>query len=339
MERGKLSQFTRSYEWWDHKTPQILSVAYAAALLGHAPLTILLGNAFPIIFGSLVLIAIYASIINDLTDLEIDIACGKSNMMQRLSPTTRIALTMASLSLILMAGYVIYPRTYAVLFYFCIALSISLYSFPPIRLKKRGIWGVISCASAEHMFPALFAVTIVFYFSSMDIKWVWLLSAGLWSFLYGLRSILWHQFLDKDNDQKSGINTFASSVNPEDFRFREKVLLALELLTLAVLLYLLNLWIVYLALGLYFVFIFCRQQQFRSRIIIVITPRDQHFQIFMLDFYTIFFPMSLLVYAAFTQVYGWLPLTIHIMLFYKTLLMTLKDGYYLTRDLVKRMIS
>ncbi|SDJ56350.1 4-hydroxybenzoate polyprenyltransferase [Pedobacter sp. ok626] len=338
MAQSRLKQLTRSHEWWDHKTPQILSLAYATALMGHTPLYLLLGNAFLILFGSLVLIAVYASIINDVTDLEIDIACGKSNMMQRLSPALRLFLVLLSLGFVFLAAYFIYPRVYAVVFYLCIVLAISLYSFPPVRLKKRRVWGVISCATAEHMFPALFAVAIIFYFSNMEIEWKWMVATGLLSFCYGLRSILWHQFLDKENDERSGIDTFANGIDPKTFGLNEKVILLVEVITLAILLFQLNLWITYISLMLYAVFILWRQRQFKSKIIIIITPENKFFQILMLDFYTVFFPMSLLSYCAFTQPYGWVPLLVHTLLFYKILLMTFMDGYHLIRDGIKRII-
>lgn len=327
---GSIAQLTRSHEWWDHKTPQILALAYAVALLGDVSMFHLLGSAFPIIFGSLVLIAIYASIINDFTDLEIDIACGKSNLMQRMSLPVRWLLSMGSLSLVIAAAYLIYPRTYAVVFYSCIAISISLYSFPPIRLKNKGIWGVISCAAAEHMFPTLFAVSVILYFSNHEISLEWLVPAGLLSFLYGTRSILWHQFLDKNNDLKSGINTYASSKDPGSLGTSSKIIIIIELLSVAVIVAMLNLSAVYVAAGLYLIFIFWREAQFKSKIILIITPQHhQHFQILMLDFYTIFFPLSLLIYAAWTQQYGWVVLTIHVVLFYKIIWVTVKDAYYL----------
>jgi len=338
MDKGKILQITRAHEWWDHKTPQVLSLAYATALLGYVPLFELLSPAFLIIFGSLIFIAIYASIINDLTDLEIDIACGKSNMMQRLSIPARWFLTITSLGLVFTAAIFIYPNLYAVIFYLLITISISLYSFPPIRLKKRGIWGVIACASAEHLFPTLFAVTIIFYAALVPINWGWVTVTGAVSFLYGIRSILWHQFLDRDNDQKSGINTYASKANPELFIWKARIIMLVELAALAIVLYFVNLWITYISLMLYSCFILLRQLEFKSKIIFIVSPKSQHFQILMLDFYTIFFPLSLLVYISWTQPYGWVVLVIHILLFHKTLITTSKDIYYLIKNIVKHLL-
>lgn len=339
MEKSKLRQFTRSDEWWDHKTPQILSLAYATALMNSASLPQLLDNAFLIFFGGFVVVAIYASLINDLTDLEIDIACGKSNLMQRLSPSARLFLVLLSGILVLLVAYFIYPKIYSVVFYLGIALAISLYSFPPIRLKKRRIWGVISCAAAEHMFPTLFAVTLFFYFSNISIDWKWTMAAGILSFFYGLRSILWHQFLDRDNDQKSGINTFASGVNPKAFGIQERLILWTELIALAVILFLLNLWIVFGAFVLYLIFIVLKQWRFKSKIIIIIAPEKQHFQILMLEFYSVFLPLALLVHCTLSQSYGWVALLVHVTLFYKVIQISFLECYHLISGLVIRVFK
>lgn len=335
--RINIKKLTRSHEWWDHKTPQILSLAYATAILFRSSLFGLLYPGFVLIFVSLIAIAIYASVINDFTDMEIDRACGKSNLLLNLSPPLRVILVLLSLALVLLAAFYIYPDKYAVFFYLSIAIAISLYSFPPIRLKKRGIWGVLACASAEHLFPVLFSISVVFCLCKVNIDPLWLCAAGMLSFTYGIRSILWHQFLDRGNDQHSGIKTYASTTNAEAFRFKEIVIMLIELMALALVLFRLNLAIALLFLGLYILFILGRYFLFKSKIILIITPERSYYQILMLDFYTTFFPLSLLIYVGITQPLGWYVLLIHILLFYKTLVVTLKDGYYLIRDIVIKL--
>ncbi len=224
----RLATLTRSHEWWDHKTPQVLSLAYATAIIANAPLFSLLYPGFLMIFASLVAIAIYASIINDFTDLEIDRACGKSNMMEGLKPGMRLLLLLISLGLVLTAAAFIYPNIYGVVFYLLIAVSISLYSFEPVRFKKRGIWGIISCASAEHFFPVLFSIAVITWYSGSNIDIWWLCAAGGLSLIYGIRSILWHQFLDKENDMQSGIRTFAANIEPVSFKKWSRTIIVVE---------------------------------------------------------------------------------------------------------------
>ncbi|MBB5440351.1 4-hydroxybenzoate polyprenyltransferase [Pedobacter sp. AK017] len=335
----KLAQLTRSQEWWDHKTPQVLSFAYATALLTKVSLYELLFPAFFIILIGFILVAIYAGIINDLTDLEIDIACGKSNMMLRLKPVTRWLLTLSSLMLVLMVTYFIYPDIYAVSFYLCIAIAISSYSFPPVRLKNRGFWGVIACAAAEHLFPTLFSIAIVAHFSGWVLDFTWLTAAGIVAFCHGLRSILWHQFLDRENDLKSGIKTYVSTINPDSFKLKSLIIFAVEIMALITILFKLGFGFPLVFLLIYLIFIFIRQKVFKSEIIIIVSKKDTHFQMLMLDYYALFFPLSLLVYASYTQAYGWVVLIAHLLLFHKIALNVCMDAYHICKSIYKKIIN
>jgi 4-hydroxybenzoate polyprenyltransferase len=335
----RLNELTRAHEWWDHKTPQVLSLAYATALLGGASLFSLLAPAFLMIFASLIAMAIYASIINDFTDLEIDRAVGKSNMMDKLQPIARMLLVLLSLLIVGVACYFIYPNIYGLVFYLFIILSISLYSFAPFRLKNRGIWGVISCASAEHLFPTLFAVAVIGYYSGFKANAIWLVPAGTISFLFGVRSILWHQFLDRENDRQSGMNTYATVTDPESFRNKSTIIVIVELIALSAILFQLKLVLPVIFLVLYLIFIVLRKKIFKSAIVIVLTPKDSYFQILMLDYYALFFPVSLLICAALVQPLSWIVLVIHIVLFYKPIVVTLKESLYLTKAVAKKALG
>jgi 4-hydroxybenzoate polyprenyltransferase len=335
----RLNELTRAHEWWDHKTPQVLSMAYATALLAGASMFGLLAPAFLMIFASLIAVAIYASIINDYTDLEIDRAVGKSNMMDKLQPIARLSLVLLSLCIVGVACYFIYPNIYGLVFYLLIILSISLYSFAPFRLKNRGILGVISCASAEHLFPTLFAVAIISYYSAFKANAIWLAPAGTLSFLFGVRSILWHQFLDRENDRQSGMNTYATGTDPESFRNKSVVIVIVELIALSVILFQVKLVLPVIFLVLYLVFIMLRKKIFKSAIVIVLTPKNSYFQILMLDYYALFFPLSLLICAALVQPLSWIVLVIHVALFYKPIVLTLKESLYLIKTVVNKVLG
>jgi len=335
----RLNELTRAHEWWDHKTPQVLSLAYATALLASASMFSLLAPAFLMIFASLIAMAIYASIINDFTDLEIDRACGKSNMMDKLQPLTRLSLVLLSLCVVGIACFFIYPNIYGLIFYLLIILSISLYSFAPFRLKNRGIWGVISCASAEHLFPTLFAVAVIGYYADFKVSAIWLVPVSVLSFLFGVRSILWHQFLDRENDEQSGMNTYATCTNPDSFRNKSVVIVVLELISLSVILYQLKLMLPIIFLLLYLVFIGLRKRIFKSEIVVVLTPKDSYFQIFMLDYYALFFPVSLLICAALIQPLSWIVLVIHIGMFYKPIVITLKESLFLAKTVAHKVLG
>lgn len=335
----RLATLTRSHEWWDHKTPQVLSLAYATAILANVPLYNLLAPGFLMIFASLIVIAVYASIINDFTDLEIDRACDKSNMMDKLKPGMRLLLLFVSLALVLTAAAFIYPNIYGVIFYLMIAVSISLYSFEPVRFKKRGIWGIISCASAEHFFPVLFSIAVITWYSNSKIDGYWLCAAGALSLIYGIRSILWHQFLDKENDMTSGIRTFAANIEPVSFKKWSRIIIVAEWVALLAVLSHLQLWLPVVFLLIYIVVILLRAKLFHSHIITVITPKEGYFQLLMLDYYSLFFPVSLLIYSAFKHPIDWIVLVIHLVLFHKILWYNLKDGYYISKKILQKVFA
>jgi 4-hydroxybenzoate polyprenyltransferase len=333
----RLEQLTRSHEWWDYKTPQVLSLAYATALMANASMFSMLAPGYLTVFLSLVAMALYASIINDFTDLEIDLACGKSNMMQNLKPANRVLLVLVSLAVVITAAWFIYPNIYGVVFYLLITLSISLYSFQPVRLKKRGIWGIISCASAEHLFPTLFSIAVVAFYANFKLGPLWLIAAGALSLLYGIRGILWHQFLDRENDIQSGTKTFAAGTTPQAFNNYIYLIMTIELAALVVSLVLMKLSYPIVFLGLYLLYLLLRKVLFNAKVIVIISPRNEDFQILMQDYYILFLPLSLLIYAAVYQHLGWVLLVIHLLLFHQRLIVILKDGYHIARELVNKV--
>jgi len=333
----RLAALTRSHEWWDHKTPQVLSLAYATAIIANASLFNLLVPGFLLIFAGLVAIAIYASVINDFTDMEIDRACGKSNMMERLHPGMRLLLVLSSLGLVLTAAALMYANIYADVFYLLIVFAISIYSFEPVRLKKRGIWGIISCACAEHFFPVLFSIAVITWYSGSKVDILWLFAAGSLSLIYGIRSILWHQFLDKENDMQSGIHTFAAAIDPGSFKKWSRAIIIVEWIALILVLFHLQLWLPVILLLIYIVFVLLRARLFHSRIIAVIAPKEGYFQLLMLDYYSLFFPVSLLIYTTFKHPFDWVVLVVHMVLFRKILWYNLKDGYHILKGVVSAL--
>jgi len=80
------------------------------------------------------------------------------------------------------------------------------YSVPPIRLKERGILGVISAAAAQRLPNFLMlAVSVPFDTAAVLIVSAWLL-------VLGLAFIVDHQLIDLVNDERSGTRTWVRSV-------------------------------------------------------------------------------------------------------------------------------
>jgi hypothetical protein len=204
-------------------------------------------------------------------------------------------------------------------------VSFSLYSFPPVRLKKRGVMGVIADACGSHIFISLLMVSSVSFFCGVTINWIWFAAVGTWAAAYGLRGILTHQFADRENDLKVNLTTYASSVDPYSFKTKTIFILLIELTAFAIMLWHIHLIITVIFLILYFLLLIARYKIFDYKIVAIITPKNHPFQILMADYYQLFFPLSLLLMASLTQPYAWLVLVVHIILFPKKIMLIIKD--------------
>jgi hypothetical protein len=265
---------------------------------------------------SLVVGAIYVSVINDITDLEEDLASGKSNRIQQVPANLRWMIPAACICIGLGFGYFLfYPDLLSCLLYLLSWIVFSLYSIEPIRLKNRGILGVLADGCGSHVFTSLLMVSSVSYITKQPIDWVWFCGIGVWALCYGMRGILWHQFVDRDNDIKVNLNTYASKISPEDFKTKERILFAVELAALVVILYELNLAAPVIALIFYFLLVFIRYDRYKIGAIIVMKKNDGPFQILMADYYQLFFPLSLLLLASTQDSLNLIVLLSHILLF------------------------
>jgi len=320
----KVFNVIRSQEWWAHKLPPLLAIGYATALLSPVPLyKVALWLIF--LLSSLVVGAIYVSVINDITDLEEDIASGKSNRIQQVPVNFRWLIPAAAVLLGIGFGYFLYPDLLSCLLYLLSWIVFSLYSIEPVRLKNRGILGVLADGCGSHVFPSLLMVSSISYITQQQINWIWFASAGVWAMSYGLRGILWHQFADRDNDIKVKLNTYASKVEPQDFKNKGRALFILEILALGVMLYQIHLMAPVIALGLYLVLVFIRYDRYKNQLIIIMKTDERPFQIMMADYYQMLFPISLLLFSVSLDSINIIILLVHIVLFPYVLWLALYD--------------
>lgn len=320
----KIVKALRYTEWWEYKLPPLLSIGYATLLLNKQSLFSNLGTLFFIML-SLVIGAIYVSIINDITDIKDDISAGKENRMAGFSSSVQFLLP--TICLLLGAAFLIFfywPDYLSCIFYLIPWLSFTMYSFKPIRLKNRGVWGVIADASGAHIFTSLLMVSYTYFSIKQPVNMVWMLLIAIWAACFGIRGILWHQFHDRENDIRSGIETFATKRKPHRFYKTEIIIFCAEVFAVLGILLLLNNMLTYLSFVLYMVLFIIRHKKLQLSPVIII-ERKYPYQILLLDFGQVFFPLSLLLYAALTQPAGWIVLIIHVVLFPFKTLQVLKD--------------
>lgn len=326
----KLLKFTRYAEWWEYKLVPLVSIGYATLLFENYPLNKAILRLI-LILCAIIIGAVYVSVINDVTDIGEDAAAGKNNKMASLSPLVRTAIISICLLAGLLFGYFIYPDSTGLFFYIMAWVVFSLYSIPPVRLKKRGIWGVLCDALGAHFFPTMLIVANLIYSTHTNMNLIWYAAVGTWSLCYGLRGILWHQFYDRENDLRSGTTTFASRVRPENFKTQERLIFFIEIVFFAIILsYIINIWII-LSILLYLILTVIRRLSFGYQLSLIIAPAASPYQLVMNDYYLVLFPLSLLFTAALHNKYGWIVLCFHLVFFPSKTMLILKDIVQFTR--------
>jgi hypothetical protein len=321
---GSLLKATRSQDWWGNKLPPLLAIGYATALQGGVPL-LEIAPKLLISLGAIIIGAVYVSLINDITDIEVDLASGKKNKMANLSPKIRWVIPI----LCILAGlgfiYTIADDQLSVILYTLPWISFSLYSLHPFRLKTRGLWGVFADACGAHLFISLFIVTSVSYYINQQIDWIWFCAIGIWALMYGLRGILWHQFTDRENDIEAKVTTFASKVDPLNFYKKTLLIMAFELAALLVIMQRIAGLFTLLFTFLYILHTVYRLTQRNQKIVIVLAPENQPYQMLMMDYYQFFLPISLLLTGAFIHSTDFLLLALQLFLFPQNTLLVYYD--------------
>ncbi len=307
----------RSSEWWECKLPPLLAIGYATVVSYEINIYQAISSLIFLI-TAIIAGAIYVSIINDITDIKEDQASGKPNRINKVAPGTRWIILIVSLLPGLLFMYFLFGDTLSLVLYILAWLSFSLYSIPPFRLKKRGFWGVLADASGAHLFPSLLFVSGITHFINIKMNWVWFAVVGVWSLFYGIRGILWHQFLDRENDLKIGLRTYATKQNPNSFKKYVAWIMCIECAALAVMLSYIAKPLPFLALFFYLVFMLGCYKKLGMKIITIIPPtnRSYHsYNIALSRYYDVFLPLSLLFTSALIYPAVWIIFIAQIILF------------------------
>lgn len=316
----KFFAYIRTADWWSNKLPTLLAVSYATALQGSIPLTDQFALYAGFLLAAIVVGAVYVSLINDLTDIELDLANGKANRMASLPKPLRVLLPLACLAIGVFFTLKL-PQDYWPRFLYVMSwIAFSLYSFPPIRLKNRRWAGVLADAAGAHVFPSLFFVYALYSYGGVLPNAVWSVSIGFWALFHGLRGILWHQYQDREGDLSSHIRTFATRIPPAAFRPMEKVIFVLETVALLAVLIQIGKLVVYLGFVLYLISALIGYYSYGIRAAMILSPKNGRYQLALQDFYQSYFPVSLLLAAAADQSSAWWILGFHIVLFPTTLI-------------------
>ncbi|TWF45273.1 4-hydroxybenzoate polyprenyltransferase [Chitinophaga polysaccharea] len=322
----RFRKIIRMHDWWISKMAPVLAVGYATVAMNNGSLFKSITGIL-IVLSSLIVGAIYVSIINDVTDIAIDNQAGKYNYMARLPASFRIMIPLCCVLGGIAFMCFFYPDIPSLLWYGLSWIAFSLYSFPPVRLKERGILGVLADAGGAHLFPTCLMVAAVSYFMHWKVEFYWFMIVAVWALALGLRGILWHQFRDRNNDLLTGVNTYATSINPQQFKYWQRVILVFEVLALFIILLMLHYWMVGTGLLLYLVWSLLQYKLSGRKPVIIQSVYNSNTLLVMTTYYQVFFPLSLLIKFAIDQPAGWWVLMLHLLLFSRYLLETFRPVF------------
>ena len=198
----------RFANWWSHKIPPLLLVVYVELIRRHASPGESVG-ALCVLLCCVSCVAAYGHVVNDWSDIADDGRAGKPNAMRDVRVGRRAALCCG----LVVAGFAaLAPFSNAWPARVVLAMNYlwpTLYSMPRIRLKERGLLGVLCDAAGSHITPTLFAFAVVNVFVPASANVIVLSAVLLWGTALGIKGILYHQMADRANDEIAGVVTFA----------------------------------------------------------------------------------------------------------------------------------
>jgi len=332
-----LAGAVRAGEWWDHKLVPILTAFYATAVLVGAPVAALWPQLLALLLAMLAGAA-FVSVLNDLADEEEDRAAGKPNRMAGRSRRFRAAALAAPIAA--GAAFMLLWRDDPALLaaYLAAWLAFAAYSLPPLRLKVRGLAGLLADASGAHLFPTLVAILLAFRAAAAPVDPLWLAAGACWALGYGLRGILWHQLADRDHDRRAGVPTFAER-HPPIVAARVAALVAfpLELAGLGLLLWRIGQALPLLLLLAYLLMTLLRLRLWRMNAVVA-APAPRYF-ILLHEYYDVFLPVALLAASALAHPIDLAVLAVHLLLFRRRPIEVAQTAFYLAATLARRALQ
>jgi 1,4-dihydroxy-2-naphthoate octaprenyltransferase len=271
----------------------------------------------------IILIAIWASLVNNYYDIEADTKAEKPNGMANISPFVRKLSLIISILSGLVYCYFLLPNKMAILFFGLGWLCFYSYSATAIRLKEKPFFDLVTDGLASQLFPALFVFSYLFE-SNFQKNSVFIFSGSLWLFFaMGVRALIMHQYRDEEKDRQAGLNTYLLGSKAEIRKKTEVFLLICEVLFFTVFAFSIH-WIAFcLPIGLYGLFIFILKKYFANIKIVRfnLNVAGKH-RIFLYDAYTLFI-FCILGLLCWQNIQNSILVVFHLFLFHVAILVKL----------------
>lgn len=226
---SRFSNMFRAKDWWASKAALLMGLVYLYAAWFGIPFlhaVWLLSLSFCTVVG----FAATGYLCNDFFDRHKDSLAGKYNFVAGKSPVVLVLLLAGSLLLLFVPWlYLPFTKISALLIVLQLLLFV-LYSVSPVRLKERGVPGMVTDALYAHTVPALLSYYTFAIAVDMPLQLLPVVLLLLWQFTTGLRNILLHQYDDAAHDRVAMVNNLVAHIPTVKLFALFKVLIGLEIL-------------------------------------------------------------------------------------------------------------
>lgn len=217
---SSLKFFSRFDDWWFSKIPPLLTVVFLLILQRG----IELDQAIPLSVGilfSIISIAAYGHVVNDVYDIESDALAGKPNTMASLPNPVPPLLCLLLFICGFLPAWFFQFHPLAVALIFLNYLWPTLYSMPPIRFKERGFIGIFLDAAGSHITPTILILVVFAELGSANLDpslVTFAVVITIWASAQGFKGILYHQLADSENDHMSETKTWIQAMDQARLR-------------------------------------------------------------------------------------------------------------------------
>jgi hypothetical protein len=206
----------RVNDWWRSKAAMLMGMVYLFTLWFGIPFNKFLQLAAL----SLVTITGFAAtgyLLNDFFDREKDLKAGKRNFLIG-KPYIIIFFSFVISLFFLSVPWLYLPFTQLSALLIAAQLTLFvIYSLPPLRLKERGIAGIVTDALYAHTLPVLLAAYTFSLAAGIRIETAPLWALTIWQTVSGIRNILLHQHDDLTADATAESKNWVAGISTTSF--------------------------------------------------------------------------------------------------------------------------
>ena len=205
------ARLVRLQDWWNSKLPPLFAVAYLLLAGPPAAAPRAVGGAMLLFLASAFFTAAWGHLLNDVADADADRRAGKPSPISTLPRAAASALVVLTLLLAIGPWLVLPPSGLARAAFALELVLLAAYALPPLRLKERGLAGLVADALYGHALPMAIAVGL---FDAMapgaplTAATVALLIG--WKLAQGLCGALASQIADRRSDHRSRTRTWVT---------------------------------------------------------------------------------------------------------------------------------